>query len=137
MGFTIIIIYRHVYHSCTVSTSSTFDIPKIWKTWHIRGSKGSGKVGEFEEGRKIKGSLLVIGRGRGAREGDTEGQRDTRTIHALARRSLFQSHWRTNQGMAVTSFIIRFFNLLNVCHLSASFSSYFRFKTSLVVVLQE
>lgn len=65
MGFTIIIIYRHVYHSCTVSTSSTFDIPKIWKTWHIRGSKGSGKVGEFEEGRKIKGSLLVIGRGQG------------------------------------------------------------------------
>lgn len=69
MGFTIIIIYRHVYHSCTVSTSSTFDIPKIWKTWRIRGTKGSGKLGVFEEGKKkIKGSLLVLGR-------EGEGQR--------------------------------------------------------------
>lgn len=110
LGYTIIIIYRHVYHSCTVSTSSTFDIPKIWKHG-ILGQPRGWKTGCIWGwgGKKNKGVAACFGEGGCRGGGDTEGQRDTRTIHMLARRSPFQSHWPTNQGMAVTSFIIGYF----------------------------
>lgn len=101
------------------------------ETWHIRAAEGLENRVYLRRGggggaKKIKGSLLVLGweGAEGGRGGDTEGQRDTRTIHMLASRSPFQSHWPTNQGMAVTSFIIGYFFflcLLNVCRLPASF----------------
>lgn len=125
LGYTIIIIYRHVYHSCTVSTSSTFDIPKIWKHGILGQPRGwkTGCIWGGRAGKQNKGVAACFGVGGCRGGGDTEGQRDTRTIHMLARRSPFRSHWPTNQGMAVTSFIIGyFFFLLNVCRLPASFS---------------
>lgn len=98
-----------------------------------QGSRGAGKGGASEEGgaQKNKGVAACFEGGGG---GDIEGQRDTGTIHTLASRSPFQSHWPTNQGMAVTSFIIGYFFfllLLNVCRLPASFPSSFRIETSL------
>lgn len=78
------------------------------ETWHIRAAEGL-ENGAYlrREGPKNKGVAACFGEGEGG--GDTEGQRDTGTIRTLASRSPFQSHWPTNQGMAVTSFIIGYF----------------------------
>lgn len=82
------------------------------ETWHIRAAKGLENRVYLRRGgggKQNKGVAACFGVGGCRGGGDREGQRDTRTIHMLARRSLFQSHWPTNQGMAVTSFIIGYF----------------------------